>query len=82
MNDADAMSYLNRTTVTVISIESVGTRLLELSRPPHHPKWPRTSACGAPCRTVLLFSKLNKIFSGYFDPENIFKDNKNKYFLG
>ena len=28
--------------------------------------------------TVLLFSKLNKIFFGYFDPENIFLDNKNK----
>ena len=27
---------------------------------------------------VLLFSKLNKIFFGYFDPENIFLDNKNK----
>ena len=31
---------------------------------------------------VLPFSKLNKIFIGYFDPENIFLDNKNKYFLG
>ena len=28
--------------------------------------------------TVLLFSKLNKTFFGYFDPENIFLDNKNK----
>ena len=28
--------------------------------------------------TVLLFSKLNEIFSGYFDPENIFVDNENK----
>ena len=27
---------------------------------------------------VLPFSKLNKIFFGYFDPENIFLDNKNK----
>ena len=26
---------------------------------------------------VLPFSKLNKIFVGYFDPENIFLDNKN-----
>ena len=28
--------------------------------------------------TVLLFSKLNKLFCGYFDPEKIFLDNKNK----
>ena len=28
--------------------------------------------------SVLPFSKLNKIFFGYFDPENIFTDNKNK----
>ena len=27
---------------------------------------------------VLRFSKLNKIFFGYFDPEKIFLDNKNK----
>ena len=27
---------------------------------------------------VFLFPKLNKIFFGYFDPENIFLDNKNK----
>ena len=27
---------------------------------------------------VLLFSKINKIFVGYFDPENIFLDNENK----
>ena len=27
---------------------------------------------------VLPFSKLNKIFFGYFDPEEIFLDNKNK----
>ena len=27
---------------------------------------------------VLLFSKLNKLFFGYFDPENILLDNKNK----
>ena len=30
------------------------------------------------CRPVLPFSKLNKIFFGYFDPDNIFLDNKNK----
>ena len=27
---------------------------------------------------VLPISKLNKLFFGYFDPENIFLDNKNK----
>ena len=27
---------------------------------------------------VLLFSKLNKTFFGYFDPENSFLDNENK----
>ena len=27
---------------------------------------------------VFIFSKLNKIFFGYFDPENIFLDNENK----
>ena len=27
---------------------------------------------------VLPFSKLNRVFFGYFDPENIFLDNKNK----
>ena len=31
---------------------------------------------------VLPFSKLNKIIFGCFDPENIFLDNENKYFLG
>ena len=29
-------------------------------------------------RPVLSFSKLNKIFFGYLDPENIFLDDKNK----
>ena len=29
-------------------------------------------------RRMLLFSKINKIFFGYFDPENIFIDNENK----
>ena len=33
-------------------------------------------------RSVLPFSKLNKIVFGYFDPENIFLDNKNKEFSG
>ena len=28
--------------------------------------------------SVLLFSKLNEIFFGYFDPENIFIDNEYK----
>ena len=28
-------------------------------------------------QSVIPFSKLNKIFFGYFDPENIFLDNKN-----
>ena len=28
--------------------------------------------------SVLLFSKLNNIFFGYFDPGNIFLDNENK----
>ena len=27
---------------------------------------------------VLLFSKLNKMFFGYFDPENMLLDNENK----
>ena len=26
--------------------------------------------------SVLLFSKINKMFFGYFDPENIFLDNE------
>ena len=30
----------------------------------------------------LPFSKLNKIFFGYFDPENVFLDNENKLFSG
>ena len=29
-------------------------------------------------RSVLRFSKWNKVFFGYFDPENIFLDNENK----
>ena len=33
-------------------------------------------------RTVNFFSKLNYYFFGYFDPINIFFDNKNKYFSG
>ena len=33
-------------------------------------------------QAVLLFSKLNKIFFRYFDPENIFLDNENNYFSG
>ena len=34
------------------------------------------------CRSVLLFSKSNKMFFGYFDPETIFLDSKNKQFSG
>ena len=34
------------------------------------------------CASVLLFSKLNKIFFGYFDPEKIFLGNKSKFFQG
>ena len=30
------------------------------------------------CRAVLLFSKLNKMFFGYCDPDNILLDNENK----
>ena len=32
--------------------------------------------------TVLPFSKLNKIFLGCFDPENILLDNENNFFSG
>ena len=38
MSDADATSYLNKTAVPVIDIESFRTQLLELSRSPHQPK--------------------------------------------
>ena len=39
---------------------------------------PRVSHHGADTRlSVLLFSKLNKKFFGYFDPENILLDNEN-----
>ena len=31
---------------------------------------------------MLPFSKLNKLFFGYFDPENIFIDNENNFFRG
>ena len=33
---------------------------------------------GAVLSTVKFFSKLNKFIVGYFDPVNIFFDNKNK----
>ena len=33
-------------------------------------------------QSVLPFSKLNKLFFGYFDPENVFLDNENKYVSG
>ena len=29
-------------------------------------------------RPVILFSELNKVFMGYFDPKSIIIDNKNK----
>ena len=32
--------------------------------------------------SVLLLSKLNKLFFGYFDPGNIFIDEKINYFSG
>ena len=39
------------------------------------------------CKCVEIVSsasvfKIIKIFVGYFDPENIFLDNENKYFSG
>ena len=34
------------------------------------------------CIPVLPFPKLNKIFFGYFDPENILIDNENNEFSG
>ena len=33
-------------------------------------------------RAVKFITKLNKFILGYFDPVNIFFDNKNKYFSG
>ena len=38
----------------------------------------RPAQAVATCRSVLLLSKLNKMFFGYFDPVNILLDNKNK----
>ena len=49
---------------------------------------PGTSELQAPVlpgirAAVLLFSNLNKLISGYFDPKKlVFLDNENKYFLG
>ena len=37
---------------------------------------------GQMSQPVLLFSNLNEIFFGYFDPEIIYLDNKNNYFSG
>ena len=51
MSDANIIFYLNRTTVPVIGNESLRTQLVELSTPPHHPKWPRAGAWGASRRT-------------------------------
>ena len=44
MSDADAISYLDKTNVHVISNDSLRTQLLELSTPLHHPKWHRAGA--------------------------------------
>ena len=45
-----------------------------------------TTACKRWCsemtRAVIFFSKLNYLFFWYFDPENIFLDNENKWFSG
>ena len=46
--------------------------------PEHSLLGKRYAASPSTSRPVLPFSKLNKIFYGYFDPENIFLDNKNK----
>ena len=48
MSDAEAISYLNKTTVPVIGNDSLRTQLSELSRALHHPKWPRAGACSVP----------------------------------
>ena len=42
------------------------------------------SGCLIPntCILVLLFSKFNKMFVGYFDPENFILDNKINNFRG
>ena len=37
----------------------------------------KTPRCGGLSGPVLPFSKLNKMFFGYFDPENVFLDNEN-----
>ena len=69
MSDADAISCLNRTNVLVIGDESIRTQLSE--RLDLHTTPMATRRC------VKFFSKLNNLFSGYFDPENILLDNKN-----
>ena len=51
MSDTDTISYLTRTTVPVISDESLRTQISELTKPPHHPKWSFAGACSALCRT-------------------------------
>ena len=43
-----------------------------VARPDHHVKFSSGLA------SVFLFSKLINLFFGYFDPVNIFFDNKNK----
>ena len=44
---ADIIYYLNRTILPVIGTESSRAQLSELTRPPHHQKWPRTGATSA-----------------------------------
>ena len=48
---------------------------------PHKSKTKKTCA-RVRLLTVHLFSQFIKISSGYFDPENIFLDNKNKWLSG
>ena len=38
--------------------------------------------CSCSFVPALLFSKLNQIFFGYFDPENILLDKRNEYISG
>ena len=46
------------------------------------PTFHSTHAVQVSCVQSFYFSNLNKIFFGYFDPENIFMDDENKYFSG
>ena len=42
----------------------------------------KSLVCTSASAAVKFFSKLNYFIFGYFDPTNIFFNNKNKYFLG